>query len=1439
MAVLGNNSETLLTGLSSFWQTLFKDRDQLQALYAGTEVLLGQVYLDMVSEVLNVNLDEAPLFNREYWHALVLREDQLMYDPDKAAPYYYELEDTLVDAHFLLNRIYDPTWSWEKGTDFEVDRGVLRFYVNPFTQSLPGVARRQIPITATQYRTGVDGNFLTANASRFEVDGLVRRGDDGELGGTDRLASVDANFTKEDVGRTIKVEDPSNPGTTLTRTIDAIIDDTTVRLDATIAGSGTNLPWVIYESEVFFDINEGDVLVLQDPNDVSRELTYVIDTVESSNLAVTTTEPIDFSKDLEGISWTLQSPDEVEEISMWIPDGFFDRENLYLSFGYLIDRYEPSSESYRRLLQAIFQFFILGPALQRVESALNVMVGIPVVENDGEEVLSIFDRNGNSYVETNNRTYELPLGSVRDNVTVGAELEAFHPLTDVFTVTDYIEDPDWFYGRKIPEDLIFDQTLKDRSIDADPYDAIIGSKKFGNIGDPRTYIGADYTGKDVPQDSGLDAYVEDPSLGRMRFKTSKVLASAEGALFTFRGYEFEILDTGLLSEEFGYVDLDVTSSELSDIEDRYTYFNGFIPYFGGYPIFEFPNTTFDHDKDPGTLLDVSSDPDHTGLWKITQVISETEVRVEPFDVPGDPDYGSGASLQATHLFPWRIETRTPIKHNVGYVLMQDYLKQHICFVTYDFNKYDVPYPRAQADIQNVLLEGKPAHVYMLIAPENRLDDETVLIGEPYTALGFKDTDTLSQTSGNLVIGGNWSIGSYYGYSNPTNLLVDTVRFYQMDGTTKVELQGADQVNNVYMSPNFTGGDNPFLEVSVYTWDGSSFVFDQGYALGPGGGQSDLTYNNAGVRTAVEVAVASGDPDIADLEYSLVADDPSLIVLDADDVTSTTGQFIQGQKFEDVNFSFHNVDVGRQLIVDIGTDVRRYLIEAVWEEHIVILKGDDIGPSDTVFEWRFGSPLEEMTPLVVGSDSMDINSDSLGDWPAVVAYDIASTGLMNQWTSAYGPTILLPLDEESGTIAKDVSGNGNDFTINGNNYTLAQDGPYERDLDGIDLQSNDYLENLSMPAIGPDHTVSIAANLDGLSPNFLQYFVDSEADVGRVFLISNNSGQLIFRAGNHFISTDYVPGAGPMFITGVSDSSTTTGVLNVNGLPVTSGASNSDPVTQGACHISSYHGSVSGVVRGIYSAFSWEGNAANAQGVYQRWLDVSSEQRHYYKEEIVDALGITTLRNAGNVSFHLPLWEEDGNQVIDVSMNGLHFNVNNTPTLGAAPLVEGFLYSVITNGGDLRRSDGAGFDLDVDDRTVAFAVSYDTDTESSQTIWIQGDVGNYLQLKASGGTLEWRAYDGTTAASASNAGGYDDNQTHGVVGRWNASTRTLDLWVDGSKVGTDDASALTLASSAGNELIIGGSGIAAGGGIEQFQHLLDYDGLLSDASCAALSNITTP
>ena len=102
---------SFLHGLSDLWLRFFKDKDMLQAIYRGTEILIGQAYLDLVSEVLNTSMREVPVFNKEFFKLLLIREDGVVFDeganPD-ANRNVFEMLDALTNVQMLQNKVFDP-----------------------------------------------------------------------------------------------------------------------------------------------------------------------------------------------------------------------------------------------------------------------------------------------------------------------------------------------------------------------------------------------------------------------------------------------------------------------------------------------------------------------------------------------------------------------------------------------------------------------------------------------------------------------------------------------------------------------------------------------------------------------------------------------------------------------------------------------------------------------------------------------------------------------------------------------------------------------------------------------------------------------------------------------------------------------------------------------------------------------------------------------------------------------------------------------------------------------------------------------------------------------------------------------------------------------------------------------------------------------------------
>jgi hypothetical protein len=170
----------------------------------------------------------------------------------------------------------------------------------------------------------------------------------------------------------------------------------------------------------------------------------------------------------------------------------------------MLGRFKPSSEAYREFIRGIFQLYILGPTLQRIESALNVTANLPVIRDDGE----VFD----AYVFTDptyNYVYTLRPNSTRaeyafpKDVPIRADViagdknktfEAFEALTTAFTVTDYVETPTWWDEIIIPQKLMPKESESRRTVIPILLENTIGQSDDPRVGDPGLFVGADDEG---------------------------------------------------------------------------------------------------------------------------------------------------------------------------------------------------------------------------------------------------------------------------------------------------------------------------------------------------------------------------------------------------------------------------------------------------------------------------------------------------------------------------------------------------------------------------------------------------------------------------------------------------------------------------------------------------------------------------------------------------------------------------------------------------------------------------------------------------------------------------------------------------------------------------------------------------------------------------------
>lgn len=520
-------SFNFLRGLSDFWQRFFADAHQLEALYQGAATLIGQAYLDLMSATLGVSLKDAVALDREYYRLIAIREDELRYDKGATVAedrWVYELEDPVVDFASLDNRVYEPTASLEPQRDYEtVDRAV-RFKLDPTDPTgsgLPhaGFARRALDVA-------VGGMFSDIVVSSWLLTG-ARKGDTVRLldvapDGTQHLRSDHDVVLVRQQGLYVAADTPlPAAATSVTYVVLRYAADAEV-----LARSFTMTANVGTLAHKRLDV--GSVIVhakAPDGSDVVEGVDYRVNYESGIIYALTEWIGMSLGSGTFSVSYawreevwpiigaaprksttggiTAATTARVLQIATWAPDARVDRRTLANNFGVLIGREADSSEAYRAFLQGIFQLYLLGPVLERVESALNVVLNLPVVRDDDEVLTSIdltdayVDRVTTLRATGEPATYTFPKGTpLRSDLEVGMSFLAFEPLTAAVEVTDYVQTPNWWHGAMIPRELFSGEApvAARRTASAAHVPHVYGAVDEAEFGDPGLYVGANEEG---------------------------------------------------------------------------------------------------------------------------------------------------------------------------------------------------------------------------------------------------------------------------------------------------------------------------------------------------------------------------------------------------------------------------------------------------------------------------------------------------------------------------------------------------------------------------------------------------------------------------------------------------------------------------------------------------------------------------------------------------------------------------------------------------------------------------------------------------------------------------------------------------------------------------------------------------------------------------------
>lgn len=546
MALIGNNADTLLHGLSGFWHRFFRDIGDLQRAYEGTEILLGQVYLNLMSDVLNTSLVEAPLFRKEYYKLITVREDQLVFHEQGAAvavppvPEFYGNPGTdryvfAGDTFYgtipsMQDSIFAPKASLELGTDYKVAGGEIQFKVDPTDPVLPGFAQRRVVVA-------IGGKFTSTTTPDWIAAG-VKKGDTLYYS-----ESIDLGL-----GSPMSAQDSARKAT--------IVHVTPTHLSVSIDTAFPTFPAGAVPTGFSWR-----VMRVMDDGDFNLTLPRSLGAT-----APFTDGQIDYTPSLE-----------VSEIAFWAIDAQVDDLTIFNTYGYFFTTKQLSTEGYRSLIRGLMQLYILGPALARLESALNLTAGLPTIREEGELLLSydsgvlasgltgvllageifqaptpifaptsvggyikifnsdfasnvgsfniveyisptqvklplglpfvpdtgldwLFTKSDKQVVTTDKNVYEYPLATpIRDDIKNPSNFnvltfQAFEVVTTAIRVTDYVQDPEWWHTITIPQELLPEWASSQRVVTPQLYPNVLGPAGGAVIGDPGYYIGMDEDG---------------------------------------------------------------------------------------------------------------------------------------------------------------------------------------------------------------------------------------------------------------------------------------------------------------------------------------------------------------------------------------------------------------------------------------------------------------------------------------------------------------------------------------------------------------------------------------------------------------------------------------------------------------------------------------------------------------------------------------------------------------------------------------------------------------------------------------------------------------------------------------------------------------------------------------------------------------------------------
>lgn len=562
---------------------------------------------------------------------------------------------------------------------------------------------------------------------------------------------------------------------------------------------------------------------------VSNNRTFVIATVLSPTTVTLTaaqrviTAPPDPNNG--ALQWALlrratlatQQTASVAQSAFWCPDILVDRFQLYNTYGYLIGRYERSTEAYRALIRGIFQLFMLGPTLERFESAINIVAGLQVVRDNGEIFLGYSsgaeDSGADGFVtyttryftaasaafvfaDTNKFIYIATGANANKLFKIQSVVDSNTVLLTEFPSTD--GPVDWELTSTAEQTVstsrttyVFDRQVPLRASATD--NATVGTKLFSAF-------------EVLTNVFECTDYVEDPQWWDLLQIPLELTPTLSGSRRQSSPQLFENVvnpaDEGRIGDPGFYIGADdegyvpPSSFLRSALADGITTGDPLFPYSNNV-FFDSASAVFTN-ADVGNFLQLPA-----GTFLIEARISAVRVKLQSFVDVSDL---SGLT--------WEIRTGTlPKRHKAAFVILNKVLKHHLFEVKFDATLLPLLSITLFKDLEELVFEAKPTYTFIALTPalffQEAIRITETLEEEATLGLGGGAGEIIAMNENPLtVIGSSWTIGNWFRYLDKTGTFAaPTAAVPSVLGIPAVGFQ--HYIHKAYITPtDFTSGGAP-------------------------------------------------------------------------------------------------------------------------------------------------------------------------------------------------------------------------------------------------------------------------------------------------------------------------------------------------------------------------------------------------------------------------------------------------------------------------------------------------------------------------------------------------------------------------------------------------------------------------------------------------------